>query len=139
MILILMELDGFLMTYFCFKINMASNSVLKCKRKIVKEPAKEQGMWIFADIEGRVDKKVTFTWNSLFQEFQDKEFQMLFQDDVSTEFSKEVYRNIINSSLHRATIKILVFPCPDVIESITRKICHDNRSILNSKNESVAS
>jgi hypothetical protein len=48
---------------------MASNSVLRNKRKIFKEPAKEQGIWIFVDIECRVDKKVIFTWNSLFQEF----------------------------------------------------------------------
>ena len=48
---------------------MASNYVLKSKRKTVKEPAKEQGMWIFADMECRVDKKVTVTWNSLFQSF----------------------------------------------------------------------
>ena len=30
---------------------MASNSVLKSKRKIVEELAKEQGMWNFADTE----------------------------------------------------------------------------------------
>ena len=53
----------------CFKNNMASNSVLKSKRKTVEEPAKEQGIWIFVDIECRVDKKVIFPWNLLFQEF----------------------------------------------------------------------
>jgi hypothetical protein len=37
---------------------MASNSVLKDKRKIVEEPAKEEDMWIFVDTECRVDKKV---------------------------------------------------------------------------------
>ena len=56
---------------------MTSNYVLKGKRKTVEEPRKEQGMWIFADTECRVDKKVTFTWNSLFQSFQDNEFQVL--------------------------------------------------------------
>ena len=56
---------------------MESTSVLKNKINIFEEPAKEQGMWIFADTECQVDKKVTFTWNSLFQAFQDKEFQML--------------------------------------------------------------
>ena len=40
--------------------------MLKNKRNIVEEPAKEQGMWIFADTEFWADKKVTFTWNSLF-------------------------------------------------------------------------
>ena len=51
---------------------MASNSVLKNKIKTVEEPVKEQEMWIFADTKCQVDKKVIFTWNSLFQEFQDK-------------------------------------------------------------------
>ena len=53
---------------------MASTSVLKNKIKTVEEQAKEQGMWIFANTKCQVDKKVTFTWNSLFQAFQDKEF-----------------------------------------------------------------
>ena len=82
-------------------------------------------------------KKVTFTWNSLFQAFQDKEFQMLLQNDVSTELSKEVYKNIIKSGIHREAVKTLVLPCLDVIEWITRKIDHENRSILNYKNKSV--
>ena len=56
-------------------------------------------MWIFADTECKVDKKVTFTWNSLFQAFRDKYFQMLLQDDVSTKLSKKVYMNIIKSGL----------------------------------------
>ena len=55
---------------------MVSTSMLKNKRKIVEEQTKEQGMWIFADTKCWVDK-VTFTWNSLFQAFQDKELQML--------------------------------------------------------------
>jgi hypothetical protein len=117
---------------------MESNSVLKNKRKTVEEPTKEQGMWIFADIECQVDKKVSFTWNSLFQAFQDKEFQILLQDDVNTKLSKEVYMNIIKSGLHRVVVKILVLPCPDVIEWITQKIDHEDISILNSENKSVA-
>ena len=118
---------------------MASNSVLKNKRNIVEEPTKEQGMWIFADTECQLDKKVTFTWNSLFQAFQDKEFQILLQNDVSTKFRKEVYKNIIKSGLHREVVKTLVLPCLDVIEWITWKIDHENRSILNFENKSVAS
>ena len=117
---------------------MASNFVLKKKRKIVQESAKEQGMWIFVDIECRLEKKVTFTWNSLFQAFQDKEFQMLLQNDVSTKLRKEVYKNIIMSRLHKAVVKTPVLPCLDVIEWITQKIDHENRSILNSENKSVA-
>jgi hypothetical protein len=117
---------------------MASTSMMKNKRKDVEEPIKEQGTWIFADTEWKVDKKVNFTWNSLFQAFQDKYFQMLLQDDVSTKLNKEVYKNTIKSGLHRATLKTPVLPCPDVIEWITRKIDHEHRSILNYEDKSVA-
>ena len=106
---------------------MESTSVIKNKRKVVEEPIKEQGTWIFANTECKVDKKVTFTWNSLFQSFQDKDFQMLLQVDVSTGLIKEVHKNIIISGLHRAVVKTLVLPCPDVIEWITRKIDHEHR------------
>ena len=118
---------------------MASKSVLKSKRNIVEEPAKEKGMWIFVDIESWVDKKVTFTWNSLFQAFQDKEFQMLLQDDISIDLSKEIYKNIIKFGLHRACIKTMLLPCSDVIEWITRKVDHENSAILNYEDKSVAS
>ena len=64
---------------------------------------------------------------------------MLLQDDVSTELSKKVYKNIIKSRLHRVVVKTLVLPCLDVIEWITRKIDHEHRSILNYENKSVAS
>jgi phosphoribosylformimino-5-aminoimidazole carboxamide ribonucleotide (ProFAR) isomerase len=48
---------------------MASTTMMKNKRKVVEEPIKEHGIWILVDIECRVDKKVTLTWNSLFQAF----------------------------------------------------------------------
>ena len=104
---------------------MASTSMMNNKGKVVEESIKEKGTWIFTDTECRVDKKVTYTWNSLFQAFQDKDFLMLLQDDVSTELSKEVYRNIIRFGLHRDAVKTLVLPCPDVIEWIIRKIDHE--------------
>ena len=53
---------------------MASNSTLRNKRKKVEEPSDKQEMWIFTDTECRVDKKVVFTWNTLFQAFQNKAF-----------------------------------------------------------------
>ena len=87
----------------------------------------------------RVDKKVTVTWNSLFQAFQDKDFFILLQDDVSIELSKEVYKNIIKSGLHRAIVKTPILPCPDIIEWITRKINHQHRSIPNYEGKSVSS
>jgi hypothetical protein len=118
---------------------MASKSMLKSKRKTVEEPTKEHGIWIFTDNECCVDKKVIFTWNSLFQTFQDKEFQVLLHDDISTELSKEIYRNIIKYGLHQEAIKTLVLTCPNVIEWITRKMDHENREILNSEDKSVSS
>ena len=96
-------------------------------------------MWIFVDTECRVDKKVIFTWNSLFQAFQDKEFQVLLQDDQSTELRKQIYRNIIKSRLHRVATRTLVLPCLDVIEWITWKVDHENRAILNFMDTTVAS
>ena len=63
---------------------------------------------------------------------------MLLQDDASTELSKEIYRNIIKSGLHRLATKSLVLPCPDVIEWITRKVDHQHRSILNFEGKVVA-
>jgi hypothetical protein len=118
---------------------MELTSMIKNKGKVVKEPIEEHGIWIFADTKCRVDKKVTYTWNSLFQAFQDKDFLMLLQDYVSTELRKEVYRHINKSWLHRPGVKTLVLPCPDVIEWITRKIDHHHRSIINYEGKSVAS
>ena len=56
---------------------MASNSLTKNLKKIVKESVKENGIWIFTNIECKADKKVFYTWTSLFQAFQDKEFTVL--------------------------------------------------------------
>jgi hypothetical protein len=103
---------------------MALKSLTKNLNKTVEEPIKEGGVWIFSDTECKVDKKVCYTWTSLFQAFQDKEFVVQLQNDVSSELSKEIYKNIIKSGLHRATIKTPVLPCPDVVEWITRKIDH---------------
>lgn len=76
---------------------------------------------------------------SLFQEFQDKDFLMLLQDTMSTKLSKEVYNNIIKYGLHRVVVKTPVLPCTYVIEWITRKIDHDDQLILNDEDKSVAS
>ena len=110
---------------------MASTSLTKNQKKIVEEPIKENGIWIFKDTECKADKKVCYTWTSLFQAFQDKEFAMLLQDDASTKLSKEIYRNIVKSRLHRDAVKTPILSCLDVIEWITKKIDHQHRSILN--------
>ena len=41
---------------------------------------------------------------------------MMLQDDASTELSKEIYRNIVKSGLHRAVVKTTILSCLDVIE-----------------------
>ena len=105
---------------------MASNSLTKNLNTIVEESIKEDGVWIFSDTKCKADKKVYYTLTSLFQAFQDKEFFVLLQNDVSTKLSKE-NKNIIKSGLHRATVKIPVLPCPDVVEWITRKINDQHR------------
>ena len=63
---------------------------------------------------------------------------MLLQNDVITKLSKEIYKNIIKSGLHRATVKTPILPCPDVVEWITRKIDHQHQSILNVEGKVVA-
>ena len=105
---------------------MESTSLTKNIKKIVKEPVKENGIWIFADTECKADKNVCYTLTSLFQAFQDKEFLMLLRDDASIELSRDIYRNIIRSRLHRAAMKTLILPCPNVIEWITRKVDHQH-------------
>ena len=89
---------------------MASILLTKNLNKTVEEPVKEDGVWIFSDTECKADKKVCYTWTSLFQEFQDKEFVVLLQNDARTELSNEIYKNIIKSRLHRAIVKTPVLP-----------------------------
>ena len=105
---------------------MASSSLTKNLNKTIKESIKEDGVWIFLDTECKVDKKVCYTQTSLFQAFQDKEFVVLLQNDASTKLSKDIYKNIIKSELHRATVKTPILPCQDVVEWITRKIDHQH-------------
>ena len=69
---------------------MASTSSLKSKRKIVEELVEKQESWAFTNTECRVDKKTAFKWNTFFQEFQSKEFQVLLQVDPSIELSKGI-------------------------------------------------
>ena len=69
---------------------MKSKFSLKNKRKTVEELVEKQEMWTFTDTECRVDKKVSFKWNTLFQELQTKEFQVFLQDDLRMELSKHI-------------------------------------------------
>ena len=69
---------------------MASSLQTKNVNITVEESIKEDGVWIFSNTECKVDKKVCYTWTSLFQAFQDKDFVVLLQNDASTEFSKEI-------------------------------------------------
>jgi hypothetical protein len=62
---------------------------------------------------------------------------VLLQNLASTELSKEIYKNIIKSGLHRATVKTPILSCQDVIEWITRKIDHQHRSILNAEGKDM--
>ena len=88
-------------------------------------------IWAFIDTEWRVDKKISFKCNTLFQAFQTKEFQVMLQDDPSTYLSKGIYKNISKSWLYRVAAKTPVLPCLDVIEWMTWRIDHESRTILN--------
>ena len=71
---------------------MASSSITKNLNKTVEESIKEDGIWIFSDTECKADKKVYYTWTTLFQAFQDKYFFVLLQNDARTKLSKEFTR-----------------------------------------------
>ena len=105
---------------------MESTSLTKNLKKIVEEPVKENGILIFMDTECKADKNVCYTWTSLFQAFQDKEFTMLLQNDASTELRKDIYQNIIKLGLHRVAMKTPILPCLDVTKWITIKIDHQH-------------
>ena len=64
---------------------------------------------------------------------------MLFQDDLSTNLSKGIYKNISRSELYRAATKPPVLPCTYVIEWMTQRIDHEIRTILNFNGKHVAS
>ena len=107
------------MSHDLFHVSGAKWHKMKNKRKTVEETAKKQEMWIFNETECQVDKKVIFTWNTLFQAFQNKEFQVLLQNDPNTKLRRIIYKNIAKSGLHRAVARTPVLPCLDVIEWIT--------------------
>ena len=48
---------------------MASNSLNKNLNKTIEDPIKEDEIWIFSDTKCKADKKVCYTWTSLFQAF----------------------------------------------------------------------
>jgi hypothetical protein len=75
----------------------------------------------------------------MFQAFQTKDFQVLLQDDPSTELSKGIYKSISKSGLHRATIETPVLLYPDVIEWMTWKIDHESRNIPNLEDKHLSS
>ena len=69
---------------------MALSSLTKNLNKTVEKSIKEDGVWIFSNTECKANKKVCYTWTSLFQAFQDKEFVVLLQNDANTELSKDI-------------------------------------------------
>ena len=94
---------------------MSSTSALKSKMNTIEEPTKNEEIWAFTDMECWVDKKIALKWNTLFQAFQTKEFQVLLQDDPSTKLNKGIYKNISKFGQHRVATKNLVLQCSDVI------------------------
>ena len=125
--------------FLCFRIKIASTSSLKSKRKTIEELVEKHELWEFIDTKCRVNKKIDLKWNTLFQAFQNEEFQVFLQDDTSTKLSKGIYKNISKSRLHRAAARTSVLPCPDVIKWMTQRIDHETNTILNIKDKHVAS
>jgi hypothetical protein len=112
---------------------------LEKQEKYCRRAGREAKDWAFTNTECRIDKKIAFKWNTLFQAFQSKYFQLLLQDYPSTDLSKGIYKNISRSGLHRATTKTPVLPCLDVIEWMAQRIDHESITILNFEGKHVAS
>ena len=104
---------------------MASTLALKSKRNTIEQPVEKQEIWAFTDTECRVDKNIVFKWNTMFQAFQTKEFQVFLQYYLSAKLSKGIYKNISKSGLHQAATKTPILPCPNVIEWMTLRIDHE--------------
>ena len=62
---------------------MESNFSLNSKRNVVKELVEKQESWVFTNTKCRVDRKIAFKWNTLFQAFKSKEFEVIIQYDPS--------------------------------------------------------
>ena len=58
--------------FYVFRSKIESTLALKNKRNTIEEPMEKQEIWAFTDIECRVDKKIAFKWNNLFQAFHKK-------------------------------------------------------------------
>ena len=69
-----MELDRNLMNLSLFQEKYRINLYFEEQKESCQVTDQEAKNMDLADIEYKVDKKVTFTWNSLFQAFQDKYF-----------------------------------------------------------------
>lgn len=126
------------MTSFVFQEQNGIQLCFENKINIIEEHVEKQEMCTFIDTECRVDKKVAFKVNNLFQAFQTKEFQVFLQDALSTELNKGIYKNISRSGLHREATKTTVLPCLDVLEWMTRRVDHESRTILNFEDKNVA-
>ena len=142
--LYLILLSKMTISWWCFDwqvLIMASTSNMKNKRKSVEiqDLVKEKEIWVFIDTECKIDRNISFQWNQLFQAFLIGDYQMLLQDDLCMELSKEIYKNISKSELYRAAAKPLILPCLDVVEWMTRKVDHYNKILLNFDGKHVAS
>lgn len=106
---------------------------MKSKIKSVENQDLVEGKetWVFIDTECKIDQKISFQWNQLFQYFLIEDCHMLLKDDICMELSKYIYNNISKYGLYRATAKPLILLCSDFVEWMTRKVDHFNIIFLN--------
>jgi hypothetical protein len=64
---------------------------------------------------------------------------VFIQYDMSTELSKNIYKNISMSGIHRETTRTPVLQFLDQIKWITRRVYHERRTILNFEDKNVSS
>ena len=118
---------------------MSSTFGMKNKKKSVETQDLVEGKetWVFIDIECKIDQKISFQCNPLFQAFFTCDYHMLLQYDMCKELSKDIYKNISKFGLYKAVAKPLILLCPDVVEWIPIKVDHSNKILLNFNGKQV--
>lgn len=81
---------------------MESTSGMKNKIKNFETQDLVEGKetWVFTDTKCKIDQKISFQWNQLFQYFLIGDYHMLLEDDLWKELSKEIYKNVSKYGLY---------------------------------------
>jgi hypothetical protein len=93
---------------------------------------------VFIDTECKIDQKISFKWNQLFQVFLTRDYHILLQHNPCKELSKDTYKNISKFRIYGVVAKPLILPCHDVVAWMAIKVDHSNMILLNFNEKHVA-